>query len=210
MHQFQICPVLIVAMICLTLCHSVMMETLPLCIGIQGMQESQGSPGKVGQKEAKEDSGAPFDMSRVLALEKQLAALQQSLTFYTNVLQFLGSICKDGNKTFITAGKTANFSSAKSECSLAGYQLSAPKTEAENMVMQRIVKKYDKDAWLAISDEKMEGTFVYLDDKPISYSNWNPGEPNGEHQAEDCVVMQTTGKWNDSICTEKGLVICET
>ena len=43
-----------------------------------------------------------------------------------------------------------------------------------------------------------------------SYANWAPGEPsetwNGE--AEDCVNVYNTGKWNDDSCGEKFPFVC--
>lgn len=31
-------------------------------------------------------------------------------------------------------------------------------------------------------------------------SNWQPGEPNNADQGENCVMMLSSGKWNDAFC----------
>ncbi|XP_043911764.1 pulmonary surfactant-associated protein D-like [Protopterus annectens] len=180
--------------------------------GVQGMKGVQGPPGNAGPfglKGSTGSPGTPCDTTRIIALEKQLAALQQTLTSNQKVLQVLGNSRKVGDKTFFTGGMTSNFANAKLECARAGFRLAAPVTESENKAIEEIVKQSNKVAWLAISDEKIEGRFVYLDGNPIKYSKWNPGEPNDDHRVEDCVEMQTTGRWNDKSCSELRLVICE-
>lgn len=54
-------------------------------------------------------------------------------------------------------------------------------------------------AYIGLTDEITEGSFRWVDGSPLTYTNWNPGEPNnaGGGNGEDYVVMFNTGRWND-------------
>jgi hypothetical protein len=52
-------------------------------------------------------------------------------------------------------------------------------------------------AWIGLSDEQVEGTFIWDDGSPVTYTSWAPGEPNNFGNDEDGVVMYSSGLWND-------------
>ena len=54
--------------------------------------------------------------------------------------------------------------------------------------------------WIGYSDATSEGTFVWYDGAPLSYSNWAPGEPNDAGGNEDCTQIYPDGSWNDLNC----------
>nr|XP_016851014.1 PREDICTED: pulmonary surfactant-associated protein D [Anolis carolinensis] len=114
-----------------------------------------------------------------------------------------------GNKVFITSGYEGNFDDLKQRCQQAGGQLASPRNSAENTAIKDIVVLYQKSAFLGITDIQTEGTFRYLNGETIVYSNWQAGEPNNDHNQEDCVEVYSSGKWNDKSCGEKQLIICE-
>lgn len=46
-------------------------------------------------------------------------------------------------------------------------------------------------------------------EQQVSYSNWNPGEPN-DSGGEDCVhLLESTHKWNDMNCARNLSYICQ-
>ncbi|EMP41501.1 Cytochrome P450 4F22 [Chelonia mydas] len=55
-----------------------------------------------------------------------------------------------------------------------------------------------KQYWIGLHDISNEGTFIWVDDSSVSYSNWDRGEPNNFGSGEDCVMMLKDGKWNDA------------
>ncbi|KAK2494537.1 hypothetical protein MC885_004507 [Smutsia gigantea] len=57
-----------------------------------------------------------------------------------------------------------------------------------------------KGSWIGLRDLDIEGEFIWMDQKPLDYSNWRPGEPNNQALGEDCVMMQSSGQWNDAFC----------
>ncbi|MBC7695723.1 MAG: gliding motility-associated C-terminal domain-containing protein [Burkholderiales bacterium] len=54
--------------------------------------------------------------------------------------------------------------------------------------------------WIGYSDAVSEGSFVWYDGSPLSYSNWAPGEPNDAGGVEDCTQIYPDGMWNDLNC----------
>jgi gliding motility-associated-like protein len=55
--------------------------------------------------------------------------------------------------------------------------------------------------WIGYSDATTEGSFVWYDGAPLSYSNWAPGEPNDAGGNEDCTQIYPDGSWNDLNCS---------
>jgi C-type mannose receptor len=53
--------------------------------------------------------------------------------------------------------------------------------------------------WLGFNDIVEENTYVWSDDSSVTFTAWQPGEPNGE--GEDCAVHEgAAGSWNDVSC----------
>jgi hypothetical protein len=50
--------------------------------------------------------------------------------------------------------------------------------------------------WIGFNDEAIEGSFVWVTGEPVTYTNWNPGEPNNAGN-EDYAQFVGGGKWND-------------
>jgi gliding motility-associated-like protein len=57
--------------------------------------------------------------------------------------------------------------------------------------------------WIGFNDIASEGSFVWYDQSPIVYTNWNSGEPNNSGN-EDCVQIYPNGFWNDLNCGSGG------
>ncbi|XP_043407079.1 mannose-binding protein [Chelonia mydas] len=185
-----------------------------------GLRGLQGFPGKAGPQGAKGDQGpqgekgqkgesATFDalQRQVAALEKNIQTLQADVSRHQNFfsLQWVKSV---GKKTFMSTGRKDSFENGKSLCAKAGGALACPRNQAENTALQEIVKASEQ-TYLGISDVQTEGKFVYLNGEPVTYTNWNTGEPNNNGN-EDCVAMYDNGKWNDLDCSNsKVSIICE-
>ncbi|KAM8926513.1 C-type lectin domain family 4 member G [Lycaon pictus] len=67
--------------------------------------------------------------------------------------------------------------------------------------------------WLGLRAVRRAGKiqgYQWIDGVPLSFSQWNTGEPNDSMGREDCAMMLRTGMWNDAPCeNEKDNWICE-
>ncbi|XP_074836497.1 uncharacterized protein LOC142003438 [Carettochelys insculpta] len=90
------------------------------------------------------------------------------------------------------------WSHAKQACVDQGAQLVVIDNQQEQEFLQKHMN--GKEYWIGLNDLSKEGTFTWVDDSSVSYSNWNQGEPNNVGSGEDCVMMYKDGKWNDAQC----------
>jgi len=66
------------------------------------------------------------------------------------------------------------------------------------------------DYWIGFTDQGTEGSWYWYDGSPVSYTNWEPGEPNNSGWwGEDCAEMWGDGLWNDASCWDDNGMICE-
>ncbi|XP_066106813.1 low affinity immunoglobulin epsilon Fc receptor isoform X2 [Saccopteryx bilineata] len=81
--------------------------------------------------------------------------------------------------------------------SLQGRLVSIHNQEEQDFLAKHI---NEKGSWIGLRDLNIEGEFVWMDENPLDYSNWQTGEPNNGGEGEDCVMMLGSGKWNDAFC----------
>ncbi|XP_073431017.1 uncharacterized protein [Dendrobates tinctorius] len=140
--------------------------------------------------------GSPSDMQK---LNHRISRLEA-------VLKLEGRIQLVGDKMMATNGKEEDFATSNSSCNVVGGQIVSPMNEAENSAALEFVKKYNRNAYLAIIEGPVPGAFNYLNGAPIAFSRWSKGEPSGKGT---CTEMYTNGQWNNKACNYKRLTICE-
>lgn len=186
-------------------------------MGPPGPPGAKGSPGLKGDRGAPGDRGAKGEsgLPDITALRQQVEALQQQVQNLQNALSQYRKVdlFPDGRgigkKIFKAAGVEKSFQEAQQLCTQAGGQVASPRSAAENEALQQLVAVQNKAAFLSMTDARKEGTFTYPSGEPLVYTNWAPGEPNDNGGSEDCVEIFTNGKWNDKVCGEQRLVVCE-
>ncbi|XP_077206969.1 pulmonary surfactant-associated protein D-like [Paroedura picta] len=189
--------------------------------GEQGLRGTQGIPGKAGpsgpkgnqgEKGQKGDSGGS-ELELLRAQINDLQAQMEVLHGTTSLTQkvILGHIFPHfvsvGLKIFVSKGAEGSYENSKAACSHLGGQMASPRNAEENNALSKIAAKLGKHIYLGMNDMETEGAFLHLNGERMQYSNWAPGEPNSE--IEDCIEMYTNGKWNDKICSENRLIVCE-
>jgi hypothetical protein len=107
---------------------------------------------------------------------------------------------------FRTAAVRKTRANAQAACVALDMQLAIVDTASENATVQSLIPGLD--AWLGATDAVTEGTFLWPDTTPLSFTNFRLGEPNngaGNGQ-EDCLVIEGArgGSWDDRPC---GLVL---
>jgi lectin-like protein len=61
------------------------------------------------------------------------------------------------------------------------------------------------DVYIGLTDQAVEGTFVWVDGSPLVFANWQPNEPSngGGSYQEDCAIIagaRMTEQWDDRPC----------
>lgn len=84
-----------------------------------------------------------------------------------------------------------------------------------NILIHSSIGHTDVHWWLGATNQGTEPYYLWMGNRnPMIYFDWNTaaGEPNNAGGRENCVQLQSiniSGKWNDSRCSNKNFVICE-
>ncbi len=85
---------------------------------------------------------------------------------------------------------------AVASCALLGGHLVTISDAAENAFVNDL---NGGDWWLGLSDVDTEGQFVWVTGEPLTFTNWDPGQPDNNSGLQDC-VRQNRGVWDDDEC----------
>ena len=55
----------------------------------------------------------------------------------------------------------------------------------------------DFSVWTGLNDTAVEGTFAWFCGDEVSYTNWEPGEPNNGGNSDYTELLGSTGRWRD-------------
>ena len=74
------------------------------------------------------------------------------------------------------------WASAEEACHLMGSDthLASVTSEDQQRAVAHLAKGTGKSVWIGLNDVADEGSWVWSDDEPLEYSNFNPGEPSGD------------------------------
>merc|ERR1711936_543642 len=115
----------------------------------------------------------------------------------------------------------SNWYKAEQYCRFHGMHLASINTAEEQRDLQDHIQAYGmghEHFWTSGTDQGEEGKFFWMGTgKPITYTNWNAGEPNNfqyeDGEQEHCLEMwDRDGKglgWNDTPCSFSTFFICE-
>ena len=106
----------------------------------------------------------------------------------------------DGKRYFLS-NSIATYHSAVAVAQSMGHHLLSIGTAAESAFIEAYLSSIGSDpVWIGLSDEVVEGTFLWHSGEPLAYQNWMGGEPNNIGN-EDYVFMigsgANSGTWND-------------
>ncbi|XP_057621076.1 CD209 antigen-like protein B isoform X2 [Chionomys nivalis] len=113
-----------------------------------------------------------------------------------------------GNCYFISKYQQ-NWSSAVKACQEVEAQLVIIQRDEEQSFLQQ-TSKAKGATWMGLSDLKKEGSWLWVDDSPLSsrfQKYWSRGEPNNIGE-EDCVEFTGDG-WNDAKCDLQKFWVCK-
>jgi hypothetical protein len=91
--------------------------------------------------------------------------------------------------------------------------LATIKSQADQDRINALIVGVSEETWIGLTDVKSEGTYVWADGTPMTYSNWYSGQPNNWMGEENCVRLWKwvggTFQWGDYFCVEPKNYICE-
>merc|ERR1719367_433082 len=63
--------------------------------------------------------------------------------------------------------------------------------------------------WIGFTDFLNEGTFAWVDESVVSYTNWRSGQPNNGNNNQHCTQIRPDGDWDDVICDKNQQYVCQ-
>lgn len=115
----------------------------------------------------------------------------------------------------------ANWYKAEQYCRFHGMHLASVNTAPEQKDLEEHIQSYGmghEHFWTSGTDQAEEGKFFWMSTgKPVTYENWNAGEPNNfqyeNGEQEHCLELwNRDGKgmrWNDTPCSFETFFVCE-
>ncbi|KAH3843092.1 galactose-specific lectin nattectin-like [Dreissena polymorpha] len=151
----------------------------------------------------------------------------QSASFKDRQLSPVSDHCPNGSvrhdqSCYLFSHLLANWPESMVYCQAYGAHLAFIESDREQKFIQAQVfstmgSQTDplKFFWLGGTDAVSEGEWFWANIvEPITYTNWNPGEPNNDNNHDDhhqdCLAMySSSGLWDDGYCEVKHNFICE-
>ena len=114
------------------------------------------------------------------------------------------SLDVDG-RAFCLCASTGSWVEARDACASRGGVLASIATPQENETLaeagSELVDVDGPDFWIGFTEMNEEGTWTWVDESPVAFTNWRSGAPAAGDGTEDCAELQlSNGQWNDSPC----------
>lgn len=136
-------------------------------------------------------SSAPFaisDTTAFISVTGILHAIPDPALY-----NYVGSV--GGNHYYLSTNQLSWQQAQLQAQSNGGHLAVIPNAQTNSLLANALPTGF---AYIGLTDEITEGTFLWVDGTPLSYTNWNPGEPNNAGGGEDYVAISNTGTWNDT------------
>ena len=112
---------------------------------------------------------------------------------------------------YFVSSALKSWQAARTYCKSKGGDLVKINSDEENEFVLNLVYKHapsTKQVWIGLKWDAHLSKFEWADNALPKYTNWNPGEPNGQ-ASEPCSNMWTghaggsSGYWNDRPCLNR-------
>ncbi|CAG0900708.1 unnamed protein product [Darwinula stevensoni] len=136
-----------------------------------------------------------------------------------DVLSLAGGKCE--NCLEGDSANDANWYKAMQFCRYHGMHLASITSQEENEQLEKVITSRglgNEHFWTSGTDQGEEGDFFWLSTgQPVTYTNWNAGEPNNfiyeNGEEEHCLELWNRDgkglKWNDTPCSFQTYFVCE-
>jgi chromosome segregation ATPase len=101
----------------------------------------------------------------------------------------------NGSRYFFTGSKT--WDAAQEEAGKVGGNLATIRNQEEQDFLSQ--KVGDQRVWIGLNDVEREGDWRWVSGEPVTYTNFQHGQPDNAKGREDFVELRgnVSGKWND-------------
>nr|XP_055059818.1 pulmonary surfactant-associated protein D-like [Misgurnus anguillicaudatus] len=177
--------------------------------GLKGEQGPRGPPGK---------PGAPWQQGHlggdITSLKSEIQHLNAKIAMIEKFASF-DAFRKVGQKYFVYDGLVESFDNGIKWCKEIGGTIALPRNADENRAMLRLSVASGLTGhkpYVRVTDRDKEGQFVDIDGKPLTFTNWDSGQPDDYKRAQDCGALTVdSGFWDDVGCNQNDPhhIICE-
>jgi len=99
---------------------------------------------------------------------------------------------------------------ARSTCEGMGGSLASIEDAAERDLVGAEASTRLESYWIGLHDSDVEGTFEWLSGSPLTFDDFEAGEPDDPNGSSDCVAVYEVGwQWRDLPCTIAAMFVCE-
>lgn len=138
----------------------------------------------------------PFMQQCGQELQESWSESPDQFGLYEDFLATCSGAGSDNTPTFSFQQQSTTWGDAHSGCLAMGGELASIHSDEENVIAQSLIG--GMEAWIGMTDQAVEGQFVWTDSSSAAYTNWAGGEPNDWGGGEDASVLRgSTGFWND-------------
>ncbi|XP_055999463.1 perlucin-like [Ostrea edulis] len=121
---------------------------------------------------------------------------------------------KHGRSCYKLNTQKSTWKTADQFCRRLSGKLAEIGTKDENDFIKNLINNNPGTAraWIGGEDTAEEGTWIWtFSEIPLSFKNWNKGEPNDRKGKEGCleILGVLNGLWNDLPCSNSSVSVCE-
>ncbi|XP_064651328.1 C-type mannose receptor 2-like [Lineus longissimus] len=158
-------------------------------------------------------------MSKFFLVIAAVSALFISASAQTNVYECPAGWTNFLDKCYKYSDDTQNWQNSETHCTnqgTDGHLASIPNQQVQDFIKTTFFDTSPTFFWVGLSDTAQEGTWVWTDGTPYSYTNW--GIFNGVQLPEistsyNCMsisdITQTPGDWADAVCNGFAHHLCQ-
>ncbi|XP_065133202.1 uncharacterized protein [Paramisgurnus dabryanus] len=177
--------------------------------GLKGEQGQRGPPGKPGAYWQQGHLGGD-----ITSLKSEIQHLNAKIAMIEKFASF-DAFRKIGQKYFVYDGLVESFDNGIKWCKENGGTIALPRNADENRALLRLSVASGLSGhkpYVRVTDRDKEGQFVDIDGKPLTFTNWDSGQPDDYRGAQDCGALTVdSGFWDDVGCNQNDPhhIICE-
>ncbi|MFO0559442.1 MAG: lectin-like protein [Polyangiales bacterium] len=118
-----------------------------------------------------------------------------------------GSVEEPSSGSCYRREEAANtYDAMRSLCEMSGDRLAIFSDAAQWNAIRPMLIDGRSSVWIGATDSASEGSWVWSDGSPLSFTNWAAGEPNNAGD-EDCA--EAGSQWNDLNCGDSRPALCQ-